>query len=127
MNSSTVRCLGKTATYPAETLFNHKMVVGKTDVWYFDYDKNVHEAGQFSLFDGELKTFTLSVIPNDFNSVELGRCYKEQASITGPISYTLDSKAEIWHCGLTHGKRYYLNIKPKVPSSQPDQYTLAGT
>lgn len=119
--SAEVDCRGLLPDWPAGTLRDEVLGEGKTHVWEVVYDKKTNKDGSFMLFDGGLKTISISLKPNDF-SLDMP-CQLTQISLQQPLSYAPVDTAAWYQCGLEDGKKYFVNIKSNIGSW--DRYSMA--
>lgn len=120
VESETVRCMGELSDWPAGTLFYQAVAAGETHVWHVKYDKIINDTGLFMLFDGGLKTVSLSLKANDFSlsyPCQITQTSPEQAIFYGPMG------ANDWYqCGFQDQGTYYINIKSTLSTRDP--YTM---
>ncbi len=127
VNSATVKCKGVLTEWPAGTLHGVIMNAQQNHVWHFDYTAAEHGAGQFAVFDGELKIVSLSEQANDF-TLDGTPCQMTQEVSEQVLDYAPKGSDASYQCPFEDGKRYYLNIKSTAVDGNGnpanDVYTL---
>ena len=122
VNGPKVRCMGALSEWPGGTLLWQSLPPKETQIWHVDYDTAANADGSFMLFDGWLKTYSLSEYANDF-TLEYP-CQITQESPQQPLSYADSAVAEWYQCSFKNNTRYFLNIKSTVSVEDPYSITV---